>query len=536
MESQKTSVWNAVHQATILSSEENGLHLQLGDIKAVLPKEELIFVNEPLGETIEVYLENPRHPTASVFKALELNEITKAAEAFDKKEQVPGFVIGAIKGGFAVTLLVNSREEAERGLGLRGFLPFSHAGLDPKMSPEFSDRQIYWFKIKDFEPAEGNIIVSRRSVLQKEKREHEKGFWENANVGDVVPGVVKNLVAYGAFVDLGGVDALLHVSDMSFEHHPVESEKVKLGQQLQVKILEIDKKARKVKVGLKQLKKDPWGQIEEEYQVGMDVTGTVVAFSDFGIFLHLGTGVEGLVHSSEITWNRPKHPSSYYKIGDEVKARVLRLDKNGHRISLSIKAGEENPMQKLAEKFPVGTVVKATIVGVKEYGLFVQLDENITGLVHIGELSWTKHVDHPSELFKEGQEVDVAVLDIDPKRQRISCSIKRVTSDPWMAWKTRFARGTRHEVMIKRVVPNGFEAELEPGLTAFCSAREFGDAVPKQGQTIGIEITVCDPIQHKINISVKARADHEAREDYDSYLKKQSSSSGRATLGDLLKQ
>lgn len=535
MESQKTSIWNAVHTAKVMGPAETGLQLQVGDIAAVLPQEELALLRAPIGETLQVYLENPKQPSVSFLKAQELSEIEKATEAFEKKEAVPGMVIGAIKGGFGITLLAQTRDEAEQGKGLRAFLPFSQAGLDPRMTPEFSDREPYWFKIKDFDPVEGNIILSRRSILQKERKDHQKEFWETAEVGQVVSGVVKNLVPYGAFVDLNGADALLHVSDISFEHHPRESEKVKVGQKLEVKILELDKKARKIKVGLKQLKKDPWQQIEDEYKVGMDVTGTAVAFSDFGIFVHLADGLEGLVHSSEISWQRAKHPSTYYKIGDEVRARILSLDKSGHRISLSIKALEENPIQKLAEKFPVGTVVKTKIVGIKEYGLFVQLDEQVTGMVHVGELSWTKHVENPGELFKEGEEVDVAVMGFDPKRQRVSCSIKRVTADPWIAWKTRYARGSRHEVTVKRITTHGFECELEPGLTAFCSSKEYGEITPKQGQALGVEVTICDPIQHKINLSIKARVNHEAREDYDAYLKKQSGGQGRATLGDLMR-
>ncbi len=462
-------------------------------------------------------------------------ELAKATEAFEKKEAIPGMVIGPIKGGFAVTLLANTRAEAEAGQGLRAFLPFSHAGLDPRMTPEFSDREPYWFKIKDFEPNEGNIIISRRSVLQKEKREHEKNFWHTAEVGQTVSGVVKSLVPYGAFVDLGGADALLHVSDMSYEQHPSQTDKVKVGQHVEVKILELDTKAKKVKVGMKQLRKDPWQAIEDEYKVGMDVDGTVVAFSDFGIFLHIAEGLEGLVHSSEISWAKPKHPSTYYKIGDQVKSRILSLNKEGHRISLSIKALQENPIDKLAEKFPVGTTLKTKIVGIKEYGLFVELEEGITGMVHVGELSWTKHVENPAELYKEGDEVEVAVMGFDTKRQRVSCSIKRITPDPWHSWKTKYARGSRHEVVVKRVTPHGFEVELEPELIAFCSAREYGDITPKQGQTIGVEITVCDPIQHKISLSIKARVNHEAREDYETYMKKQSDKSGRATLGDLMR-
>ncbi|MEI6806962.1 MAG: S1 RNA-binding domain-containing protein, partial [Myxococcaceae bacterium] len=221
MESQKTSIWNAIHTAEILSTGDTGLQLKIGEVIALLPKEELMFLTAPLGENIQVYLENPKQPTASIYKAQELSEIDAVSIAMQKNEAVPGMVIGAIKGGFSVSLLAKTREEAEQGHGLRAFLPFSHVGLDTKMLPELNDREAYFFKVKDFKPEEGNIIVSRRSILQKERRENEKLFWDKHQVGDIVSGVVKSLVPYGAFVELDGADALLHASDMSFEHHPV---------------------------------------------------------------------------------------------------------------------------------------------------------------------------------------------------------------------------------------------------------------------------------------------------------------------------
>ncbi|MBH1988422.1 MAG: S1 RNA-binding domain-containing protein [Myxococcaceae bacterium] len=536
MESQNAPIWNAIHTAEVTHTAEHGLHVKMGEVEAFLPKEELEQFQGMLSSTVRVYLENPKRPSVSLLKAEELSEIECIEAAMQKNEPIQGMIVAPIKGGFSIALLAKSREEAERGVGLRAFLPFSHVGLDPKMLPEMNDREPYWFKVKDFKPTEGNIIVSRRSLLQKERREHQKAFWESTQVGDVVSGTVKSLVAYGAFVELEGADALLHVSDMSYEQHPTQKERVQVGQELQVKVLEIDKKAKKIKVGLKQLKKDPWQEIEDEYKIGMDVSGTVVALSDFGVFLHIAEGLEGLVHSSEISWQRVKHPSSCFKIGDEVRARILRLDQEGHRISLSIKALLENPVEKLAEKYPVSTIVKAKIVGIKEYGLFVQIDEGVTALVHIGEISWTRSVEHPSELFKEGDEVDVAVLGFDSKRQRVSCSIKRTKDDPWISWKSKYAKGSRHEVTVKRVSHAGFECELEPELVAFCSTREMGDTPVKQGQTLQVEVIACDPVQHKVSMSVKARIEKEAREDYDAYLKRSEGQSSKATLGDLFRK
>ncbi len=543
-------LWQGVHEAVVQEMGDATVTVAIqgsvdNAVLALVPRIELGAACA-IGDTLFVYLEEPAAantlPKASVKKANELLELKNLSGLVQAHREVQGFVAAPIKGGFSVALLVDSREEAEKGLGLRAFLPMSQATLG-REAPLLSDREAYSFAVKEFDPKSGNIIVSLRDHLLKSKRAKEKLFWESAQEGEIVTGVVQSLVNYGAFVDIGGVDGLLHVSDMSWDKQPKAENRLHVGQQLQVKILELDKKARKLKLGLKQLTNDPWQSSRDQFQPGKDVEGDIVALADFGAFVHLADGIEGLIHLSEMSWQRIKHPSQRFHIGDRVKARILSLDPESHRISLSLKALEQNPIEKLAEKFPVGAVLKTVVAGIRDYGVFVELAENMTGMVHIGELSWTKKVEHPSELFEEGQSVEIVVLGFDAERQRVSCSIKRTQPDPWIVWQKKFAKGTRHEVTVKRLVNQGAECELEPTLIGYCPTRELSatqeisrpqDAV-KIGEVLRVEVTHYDPSEQRITLSVRVRAEKETKEDYQMYLQRQSKeSSAKVTLKEAL--
>lgn len=529
--------WNAVHEASVEEITPEQVMVRVKDVLAAIPKAEL--PDAEIGAKLSVYLGDPgEKPVASVVVAKEMQQLWAIDQALENREEVPGYVVGPIKGGYSVALLAANRDDADKGEGLRAFLPTSQIGYSvPK--------DVTSFTVKECDAASGNIIVSRRSIAKKERKAAEKAFYESRKPGDVVNGTVINLVPYGAFVDVGnGVAALLHLSDISWDKHPVPHEMVQVGQTRDFQILEIDQKAKKLKVGLKQLLPDPWKTLEGQYQPGTDLEGDVVAIADFGVFLHIADGLEGLIHLSEMSWQRIKHPSHRFNLGDRVKARVLSVDKDGHRISLSTKALEQNPIEKLAGQFPVGAVLKTHISEIRDYGVLVTLDENIQGLVHIGELSWTKRVDHPSELFKEGQEIEIVVLGFDADRQRVSCSIKRTQPDPWLVWKDKYAKGTRHDVVVMRMNSHGVECDLEPGLVGFCSSKELtaegGSGRPqdkvKIGQTINVEVTQCDVHKHSISLSVKARVQKETREDYEHYLSKQSQDGSKMTLGDIINE
>lgn len=546
-----TPLWHGVHEAVIQELSEATALLAIQALPSESPVMALVSRKEinpacVIGDNLTVYLEEPATkstlPKASVVKANELLELKALSGLVQAHLEVQGFVAATIKGGFSIALLVNSRADAEKGLGLRAFLPMSQATLGREI-PLLSDREPYSFAVKEFDQKTGNIIVSLRDHLLKEKRGQEKLFWENAQEGEIVTGVVQSLLNYGAFINVAGVDGLLHVSDMAWDKQPKIVNQIQVGQRLKIKILELDKKARKLKLGLKQLTPDPWQSSGDQFQPGKDVEGDIVALADFGAFVQLADGIEGLIHLSEMSWQRIKHPSQRFNIGDRVKARILSLDPESHRISLSLKALEQNPIDKLSEKFPVGAVLKTVIASIREYGVFVELGENVLGLVHIGELSWTKKVEHPSELFEEGQSVEIVVLGFDAERQRVSCSIKRTQPDPWLVWQKKYAKGTRHDVVVKRIVNQGAECELEAELIGYCPTRELSatqevsrpqDAV-KVGATLRVEVTHYDASEHRLTLSVRVRAEKETKEEYQMYLQRQSKeSSAKVTLKEAM--
>jgi small subunit ribosomal protein S1 len=517
------------------------------EITARVPSEEFGGALPVVGDSILIYLEDPPRtkedvPVGSYLKAKELAEWIKVEEAFRSKSAVKGMIVGAIKGGFSISLFADDAKQADAGMGLRAFLPHRQAGFSAKDLPSVFSREPYELNIIDISPEGGSVVVTRRDVLQQERKVIKKEFWEHVKVGDVVEGIVRHLMPYGAFVEVNGADGLLHASDLAWHKQPRLEEILSVGQALSLKVIEADIEKRKLKLGLKQMTPDPWESIREHFRTGMEVEGSVVAIADFGVFMRLQDGIEGLIHLSEMSWQRFKHPSQKFKIGDTVRARILSLDQAHHRISLSTKALEANPIEMIAEKFPAGSVLRTKIAQIKDFGVFVELDPTVMGMVHIGELSWTKHVEHPNELYKEGQEIEVVVLGFDPERQRVSCSIKRLSEDPWAAWREKYANGTRHEVTVTKVVSGGAECELEPELIAFCPTKELAAEASgraqdfvKMGQKLDVEVTNFDQAHHKITVSVKARADKEIREDYEQYMKKQNQSgAAKATMAEAV--
>lgn len=550
----KAEIYNNVCTAEVKEvTGEVKVQVGTGDqaIMARVPTEEFGGVPPAVGSQIQVYLGDPPKAKedgtqeiaeASYLKAKELTDFTKLEEAFREKAIVKGMIIGAIKGGFSVSLFTDNQQEASAGLGLRAFLPHRQAGFSARDLPSIFSAEPYELSILDVSPQGGGVVVTRREVLQQERKALKKEFWNHVKVGDVVEGVVRHLVPYGAFVEVNGADGLLHASDLAWHKQPRLEEALTVGQTLRLKVIEADAEKKRLKLGLKQMMPDPWESIREHFRTGMQVEGTVVAIADFGIFMRLQDGIEGLIHLSEMSWQRFKHPSQKFKIGDTVKAVILSLDQAHHRISLSTKALEANPVELIAQKFPAGTVLKTKIAQVKDFGVFVELDSSVMGLVHVGELSWTKHIENPAEFYSEGQEIEVVVLGFDPERQRVSCSVKRLTEDPWGAWRTKYAKGTRHEVTVTKLNSYGAECELEPELIAFCSNKELSQEgahrasdIVKVGQKLQVEVTNIDPAHHKVSVSVKARAEKEIREDYEQYMKKQNQSgAAKVTMADAM--
>lgn len=545
--------WNTAHEGRIKSTLTDGLVVSIakdgGSIDVFVPNEELIFGADRTDQKINVYLEDAiasnsesdRPFLGSEIKAVELDLINKAYEAKASDQAIPGFVIGEIKGGYSLSLFANSREQAENGFGLRAFLPMGRSGLRRDQALNGSAESLVSVKITEFDPINGNIVVSRREQLAKKRKEEEVAFFAELNVGDEVNGVVTASMPYGVFVNLGPADGFLHISDISWDKKPKMKDIVPVGKEIHAKVIEVDKENRKIKLSIKDLNADPWQNIERNYKPGSEVEGDIVAFADFGAFVRLKDGVEGLIHVGEISWGRLKHPSQHFRIGDHVKALVLRVDKEARRISLSTKALQQSPVERLSTQFPIGSVIKTKIESIHDFGLFVELDETSNGLVPRSEVSWTRSEDPLEKTFSVGQEIEVAVLGYDSVRQRVSCSIKRINGDPWQKWKNDFRRGSNHKVKVIEVKRAGIICALDGDLTAFCPRSHLADGEHegkvnvKVGDEIEVVVTAFDPMRQKISVSQKEAAEGETKRAYQSYLNEQGRGGAKTTLGDAFR-
>jgi small subunit ribosomal protein S1 len=547
--------WNAVHSGQIKSFQDDGLTVTIardgGTIDVFVPSEELLSgVERIIGQVMRIYLEDviianqesSRPFLGSEIKAVELDLLDKAYKAKETQEILTCYVIDEIKGGYAVALFAKSREEAENGFGLRAFLPRGHTSLKRAEGLNEYDNRLINVQLTEFDPVRGNIVVSRRELLVEERKKQEEEFFAKYAVGDEISGEVTAVMPYGVFVNLGPVDGFLHISDISWDKKPRVKELVPVGKLINAKITELDPENKKVKLSIKDLNPDPWQTIERIFKPGSEVEGDIVAFANFGAFVRLKNGVEGLIHMGEITWNRIKHPSQHFKIGDHIKALVLRVDKEARRISLSTKALEMSPVERLSGKFPVGAVIKTKVESIHDFGLFVELDEASNGLVPRSEISWIWSEEPLEKSFTIGQEVEVAILGYDSKRQRVSCSIKRVVEDPWQNWKSKFRRGSTHKVKVLEVKRAGLICELDNELTGFCPRRELAESESiearpniKIGDKIEVVVTQFDIARQRVLVSQKAALESETKQAYESYLNEQGRGKARTTLGDAIR-
>lgn len=545
--------YNSVQPAIVTEIKDERVWLKWANAHDNTPQVAYFLLNEHpqavTSEQVHVYVDDPVKPEqlaeplqVSYGKAQELLAAAAVEQAKQERRLVDGFLVSAAKGGYVVALLAHSQQEAESGKGLRAYLPAREATLHQNETLDVFEQPLLQFVVKDFDLETGSLIVTRRPILLADRAQKADAFWAVAKVGDKVSGIVRSIVSYGAFVDIGGVDALLHASDISWDHAPHVQDVLKIGQLVEAKLLELDPVARKLKIGIKQMTPDPWETLQSHYQAGSEVEGVVVALTDSGVFVKLAEGIEGFVHLSEISWQRVKHPSQRFHIGDAVKARVIGVDAKSHRMSLSTKAIEKSPIDKLSERFPVGAVLKTHIARLADFGVFVDLGEGVLGLVHVSELSHTKRVEHPKELHQEGDEVEVVVLGYDTARQRVSCSIKQATVNPWNEWQKKYQKGTKCTGVVTKHHSNGVDVELEPGLTGYCGLRELSTEpasrpqdMVKLGQSLDVLVTLCDPKTGKIQVSVRALQDSETQEAYAQYLEKQSlEGEAKTTLADAI--
>ena len=453
-------------------------------------------------------------------------EISKAAE---RDEIVEGAIISRVKGGLSVDI------------GVKAFLPGSQVELRPTRNLDKFIGQTFRFKIIKFNKKRGNIVLSRRVLLEEERAELKKKTLTRLKEGAILDGVVKNITEYGAFVDLGGIDGLLHITDMSWGrvHHP--SEVVNIGDEIKVKILKFNPENERVSLGYKQLTPDPWINAHERYPIGLRSLGRVVSLIDYGAFVELEEGIEGLIHISEMSWTkRVKHPNRMVSVGDIIDIVVLNIEPDAKKISLGMKQVEPNPWEKLEERYPVGTRIVGKIRNITDFGLFVGVEEGIDGLVHISDISWTQKVRNPAEIYKRGEEVEAVVLNIDVENERFSLGIKQLHSDPWETLPARYPSGSVVEAKITKLTEFGAFAELEDGIEGLIHISELSpdrvedpSQVVKVGEIHKTEIISIDPVDRKIALSIKSFVMRNERGTLRQYIDQDGSST--AQLGDLLK-
>src|SRR5690348_11106932 len=474
------------------------------------------------GETEEGYI-NLSHQKAQRLRAWD--EIEKA---HNEKKPIKAVVIERIKGGLTVDIL-----------GAQAFLPGSQTDLRPVRNLEVLKGDVIEVAVIKLNKKRGNIVVSRKQLLEEEQNAKKSATLEHLEEGAVLTGVVKNLTEYGAFVDLGGIDGLLHITDRSWGRLTHPRDLVNVGDQIQVKVLKFDKDKQRVSLGFKQLTPDPWLDAEQRYPVGAHVGGRVISVTDYGAFVELEQGIEGLVHVSEMTWSkRMKHPSKLVNVGDEVECVVLNVNPTERRISLGMRQLAANPWDSLHEKFPVGMTVEGRVRNLTDFGAFIEIEDGIDGLVHVSNLSWTKRVKHPSEVLKKGDRVKAVVLAIEPDKRRLSLGVKQLQPDVWESFFQQHKVGDVHHGKVLRVASFGAFVEIAEGIEGLCHNSEAVDA---NGQPLTLEpgvehdfkIIKMNPEEKKVGLSIRAVGEEASRTEVEAY-KQPVSSTGGSTIGELM--
>ncbi len=489
-------------------------------------------VDVQVGDEIYVLLERVENDNGLLTLSKEKADVLRAwdeiAEACEAGEILEGSVIGVVKGGLAVDI------------GVKAFLPGSQIDVRPVKNLDQFVGKTFKFKVIKFNKKRGNIVLSRRAVLELERDNLKSSTLKQIKVGAIVRGMVKNITDYGAFVDLGGIDGLLHITDMSWGRIKHPNEVVAVGSEINVRVLKYDTEKERVSLGLKQTQPDPWQEVQSKYVIGQRITGKVVSLTDYGAFIEIEAGVEGLIHVSEMSWTqRVKDPRKMLNVDQDVDAIILDIDFEARRMSLGIKQISPNPWDTLELKYPQGSRVKGTIKNITDFGIFIEIEEGIDGLVHVSDLSWDQKVSHPSQMFEKGHEVEAVVLSIDKENERISLSIKLLSGDPWADMAAKYTVGTAHEGTVTKLTNFGAFVEIEKGLEGMVHVSELSEerimhpeAVVKVGDQVKFMITNVDPKERKLSLSVKALKRSEERENLADFKKSQGSA--RSSLADTL--
>ncbi len=488
-------------------------------------------VSVQVGDALSVFLERIESDTGFMQLSKDKAEIIKAwdeiSQACENDQLVEGTIIAKVKGGLSVDI------------GVKAFLPGSQIDVKPvKHLDKFLGKK-FKFKIIKFNKKRGNIVLSRRAIVAQEKERQRAETLSTLHEDQIVTGTVKNITEYGAFIDLGGMDGLLHITDMSWGRVKHPSELFSVGDEIKVKVLKYDREKERISLGLKQVSPNPWEELASKINVGERVKGKVVSIKDYGAFVELSEGIEGLIHVSEMSWRRDvKHPSKVLNVGDEVECQVLEIDAKNKRLSLGLKQLQANPWSALEEKFPPGKIIEGEVKSVTDFGIFVDIGEGIDGLVHISDISWNKKLAHPNERFKKGDKLSAMVLSIDKETEKFSLGIKQLEKDPWETAKAKYKVGEGIEGKVTKVTDFGAFVELEEGLEGLVYVSELSDTrvekpsdVVKVGDVVRAEVISLDIKERRIGLSMKKLKHSEERRDYQDYVGRQDK---KTSLGDVL--
>ncbi|MFZ5452103.1 MAG: 30S ribosomal protein S1 [Thermodesulfobacteriota bacterium] len=490
-------------------------------------------ITAQVGDTVEALLESREDEEGALMlsknKASKIKVWEEISYAYHHDGMVEGAVVAKVKGGLSVDLG-----------GVIGFLPGSQVDLTPMRHTDHLIGQRFTFKVLKFNRKRRNVVLSRRHLLEKAKSEAKATLLATLEEDKVLEGVVKNITDYGIFVDLGGLDGLLHITDLSYGRVRHPADLFKVGDPITVKVLSFDREKERISLGLKQLTPDPWTTVGEKYPLGSRVSGKVVSLTDYGAFVELEPGVEGLIHISEMSWTRKiRHPSQILTVGDVVESTVLELEPQRKRISLSLKQVEPNPWEVIGEKYPVGSVIEGKIKNITDFGIFIGIDEGIDGLVHISDISWTKRFKHPSELYKKGQVVQAKVLFIDKDNERFSLSIKDLNPNPWQSIDMKFPVNSMVTGPITNITDFGLFVEVEEGIEGLVHISEMGRdkqrmAALKVGDLIKAKVIHSSPTERRIGLSIRRLETDEEQSHYRDYLHNRQEAT--SNLGEILRE
>ncbi|HVO94477.1 MAG TPA: 30S ribosomal protein S1 [Terriglobales bacterium] len=490
-------------------------------------------VTVKVGDDVDVFFDSSESEGGGIVLSRQRAENLKVWEelenAFNEGRGVEGQIVGKVKGGFKVDI------------GVPGFLPGSHVDIRPNRNLDRFVGTKDRFAILKFNRARGNVVVSRRALLEKERDTLKQEILKILEEGVILEGTVKNITGYGAFVDLGGIDGILHISDMSWGRINHPSEIVQVGEKVKVVVLKFDAEKERISLGMKQLTPDPWHTVAEKYPVGSRVQGKVISLMDYGAFVELESGIEGLIHISEMSWTRKvAHPSKILSVGQAVEVAVLNVDPGHRRISLGLKQIMANPWEAAKEKYPVGTIVKGPVRNITDFGIFVGIEEGIDGLVHISDLHWTKKIKHPSELYKKGDIVEAKVLGVNVENERFSLGVKQLAPDPWKVVADRYPVGSKIKGQVTSVPDFGVFVRIEEGVEGLIHVSQLSServdkpsSLYKVGDEVEAEVVSIDPTDRKIGLSIRALRRTEERQEMENYLKREKEG-GRFSFESLL--